>query len=184
MFALRWWMTAGNYPTHVYHALSKRVFYSSNPLLANTIVDHPKISFSRTLDFFPLLAGRLGTIKNDDNSSSFFVDCNNAGAHFVHAIADNVTVSDILSPVHVPRFVHSFFPLNGHLNHEGISKPLLAIQVTELVDDFFMGCTMNHAVVDQSCFSQFFNSWFEMAGCSNKISRSPVVNRWFPSNVD
>ncbi|GMP83177.1 hypothetical protein CsSME_00037196 [Camellia sinensis var. sinensis] len=134
------------------------------PLLANTIVDHLKISFSRTLDFFPLLAGRLGTIKNDDDTSSFFIDCNNAGAQFVHAIADDVTVSDILGPVHVPRLVHSFFPLNGYLNHEGISKSLLAVQVTELVDGFFIGCTMNHG--------------------SDKISRPPVFNRWFPSDVD
>ncbi|KAI7996685.1 putative acetyltransferase [Camellia lanceoleosa] len=154
------------------------------PLLADTIVDHLKISFSRTLDFFPLLAGRLGTIKNDDNTSSFFIDCNNAGAHFIHAIADNVTVSDILGPVHVPRLVHSFFPLNGYLNHEGTSKPLLAVQVTKLVDGFFVGCTMNHAVVDGSCFWQFFNSWSEIARGSDKISRPPVLNRWFPSDVD
>ncbi|GMP69349.1 LOW QUALITY PROTEIN: hypothetical protein CsSME_00028648 [Camellia sinensis var. sinensis] len=65
-------------------------------LLANTIVDHLKISFSRTLDFFPILAGRLHVVKNDDDTFSFFVDCNNAGAHFVHAVAENVNVSDIL----------------------------------------------------------------------------------------
>ncbi|KAF5933476.1 hypothetical protein HYC85_029647 [Camellia sinensis] len=32
---------------------------SQENLLANTIVDHLKISFSHTLEFFPLLTGRL-----------------------------------------------------------------------------------------------------------------------------
>ncbi|KAI7996303.1 hypothetical protein LOK49_LG10G00409 [Camellia lanceoleosa] len=88
-------------------------------LLANTIVDHLKISFSRTLDFFPLLSGWLAIIKNSDNTSSFFVDCNNAGARFIHTVADNITVNDILDPMYVPHIVNSFFPLNGVLNHEG-----------------------------------------------------------------
>ncbi|KAL7184331.1 hypothetical protein ACSBR2_026474 [Camellia fascicularis] len=153
-------------------------------LLANTIVDHLKISFSRTLDFFPILAGRLRIVKNDDDTSSFFVDCNNSGAHFVHAVADNVTVSDILGPVYVPRIVHSFFPLSNVLNYEGISKPFLSVQVTELIDGLFIGCTMNHAVVDGSCFWQFFNSWSEISRGSEKISRVPIVKRWFPDEVD
>ncbi|KAL7171274.1 hypothetical protein ACSBR2_036007 [Camellia fascicularis] len=153
-------------------------------LLANTIVDHLKISFSRTLEFFPLLTGRLGVTENDDNTCSFFVDCNNAGAHFIHAVVDNVTVNDILDPVYVPHIVNSFFPLNGVLNHKGVSKPLLAVQVNELVDGFFVGCTMNHVIGDGSSFWQFFNSWSEISLGSDNISRPPVLNRWFPSNTN
>ncbi|BFG38840.1 hypothetical protein CerSpe_251140 [Prunus speciosa] len=48
--------------------------------------------------------------------------------------------------------------MNGVLNYEGSgSKPLLAVQITELVDGIFIGCTMNHSVVDGSSFWHFFN---------------------------
>ncbi|KAI7996686.1 putative acetyltransferase [Camellia lanceoleosa] len=151
-------------------------------LLANTIIDHLKISFSLTLDFFPLLSGRLAIIKNNDNTSSFFVDCNNAGAHFIHTVADNITVNDILDPMYVPHIVNSFFPLNGVLNHEGVSKPLIAVQVTELIDGFFIGCTMNHVIGDGTSFWQFFNSWSEISRGSDNILRPPFLNRWFPSD--
>ncbi|KAI7997588.1 putative acetyltransferase [Camellia lanceoleosa] len=43
---------------------------------------------------------------------------------------------------------------------------------------------MNHAVVDGSCFWQFFNSWSEISRGSDKISRPPVLNRWFPIDDD
>ncbi|GFZ16145.1 hypothetical protein Acr_25g0005540 [Actinidia rufa] len=153
-------------------------------LLANTLVDHLKISFSRALEFFPPLAGRLGVIKNDDNTSLFFIDCNNAGAHFIHAAVENITVSNILEPVYVPRIVHSFFPLNGVCNYKGTAEPLLAVQVTELVDGFFIGCTMNHVVVDGSSFWNFLNSWSEISRGLENISHPPCLKRWFPCDVN
>ncbi|KAF7131757.1 hypothetical protein RHSIM_Rhsim09G0112300 [Rhododendron simsii] len=152
-------------------------------LRSTTIVDHLKSSFSRALDFFPPLTGRLGFTEHDDSTSSFFIDCNNAGADFIHAIVDNVTVSDVLNPIYVPRIVQSFFPLNGLPNYEGISKPLLAVQVTELVDGFFIGCTMNHAVVDGSSFWHFFNSWSAISRSSRSILQPLVFERWFPTGV-
>ncbi|XP_057481962.1 uncharacterized acetyltransferase At3g50280-like [Actinidia eriantha] len=97
-------------------------------LLVNNVVDHLKISFSRVLEFFPPLTGRFGITQNDDGTSSFFIDCNNAGAQFIHAVVDALTVNDILEPMYVPRVVHSFFPLNGVCNYKGISEPLLAVQ--------------------------------------------------------
>ncbi|KAK6117948.1 hypothetical protein DH2020_048311 [Rehmannia glutinosa] len=39
--------------------------------LQETIIDHLKTSFSRTLNFFPPLAGRLGTVAHDDNTTCF-----------------------------------------------------------------------------------------------------------------
>ncbi|XP_059645703.1 uncharacterized acetyltransferase At3g50280-like [Cornus florida] len=151
---------------------------------SSTIIDHLKASFSRTLDFFPPLAGRLATLKNPDNTTSFSIHCNNAGAQFIYAVAPNATVADILEPVYVPRFVHSFFPLNGVQNREGVSKPLLGVQVTELGDGFFIGCSINHAVADGSSFWNFFNSWSEISRGFDKISRPPVLERWFPNDVD
>ncbi|KAJ9670701.1 hypothetical protein PVL29_026934 [Vitis rotundifolia] len=82
-------------------------------------------------------------------------------------------------PVYVPRIVSSFFPLDGTRNCYGVSEPLLAVQVTELVDDIFIGCTMNHVVADGTSFWHFFNSWSGISRGSNKIFLSPVFKRWF-----
>ncbi|PSR91203.1 Transferase protein [Actinidia chinensis var. chinensis] len=155
-----------------------------NELLANTVVEHLKISLSRVLEFFPPLTGRLGITHNDDNTSSFFIDCNNAGAQFIHAVVDTLSVNDILELVYVPQTVHSFFPLNGVCNYQGISEPLLAVQVTELVDGFFIGCSMNHTVADGSSFWDFFNSWSEISRGLGNISQPPALTRWFPSDID
>lgn len=158
------------------------------------VIDHLKLSLSKTLDFFPPLAGRLGSQKNTDDDDcctvSFSVDCNNLGAQFVHAVADGVTMADILEPTYVPcSIVRSFFSLNGVPNLEGISKPLLAVQVTELVDGFFIGCSMNHCVADGTSFWNFYNSWSQISrsscgGCSDVVlTNPPVFQPWFPDDV-
>ncbi|KAL0416658.1 UNVERIFIED_CONTAM: putative acetyltransferase [Sesamum latifolium] len=113
----------------------------------------------------------------------FFIDCNNAGIEFTHATACGMSVSDIENRSHVPEIVSSFFPLNGLLNCEGISNPLLGVQVTELVDGYFIGCTANHSVVDGVSFWHFFNSWSEISRGSDSISKPPIFERWFPSNI-
>ncbi|KAL8465094.1 hypothetical protein ACS0TY_034551 [Phlomoides rotata] len=144
---------------------------------------HLKNSLSRTLDFFPPLAGRLATIPNDDNTACYFVDCNNAGAEFVHAVAGDISISDILEPKFVPQeIVSSFFRLNRVANFEGTSKPLLGVQVTELADGLFIACSANHGVIDGTSFWHFFNSWSEISRGFDTISKSPVFERWFPSN--
>ncbi|KAK8714315.1 hypothetical protein V6N13_149508 [Hibiscus sabdariffa] len=145
----------------------------------NTFVDTLKASFSRTLHHFPPLAGRLATAELDDETVSFFIDCNNAGALFVHAKADGVTNSDIVEPVYVPSIVHSFFPLNGITNYDGISQPLLGVQVTKLTDGVFVGCTINHSVVDGASFWHFINSWSEISKGSIHLLKPPVSQRSF-----
>ncbi|EYU35826.1 hypothetical protein ABFS82_09G039700 [Erythranthe guttata] len=154
--------------------------------LRNTIIDHLKNTLSRTLSFFPPLAGRLGTavVGNGDNNVSYFVDCNNAGAEFTHAVAAEVCVSDISEPNYIPEIVSSFFPLNGVSNIDGISKPLFGVQVTELVDGFFISCTANHAIIDGTSFWHFFNSWSEISRGFDKISKMPLFEKWFPSNCN
>ncbi|CAL9026710.1 unnamed protein product [Prunus brigantina] len=143
-------------------------------------IQHLKTSLSRTLDFFPPLAGRLAAVQHDeDNTRSFFINCNNAGALFVHAKADGVTLSDIKDSLYVPDLVHSFFPLNGVQNYQGTSNPLLAVQVTELEDGVFIGCTMNHTVADGTSFWHFFNSWSEISRGSSFVSKPPLLEHWF-----
>ena len=145
------------------------------------IIHHLKTSLERTLDLFYPLAGRLvTTVNGDDDTTCFFIDCNGAGVPFIHASADGVTVGDILDPVYVPRIVYSFFPLNETRNYHGVSEPLLAVQVTELEDGIFIGCTMNHVVADGTSFWHFFNSWSEISrGSDINISQSPVFERGF-----
>jgi hypothetical protein len=99
-------------------------------------------------------------VENDDDKIIvFFLECNNLGAQFVHAVADDFNVADILEPTYVPDIVNSFFSMNGVLNYLGISKPLLVVQVTELADGIFIGCTLNHCIADGTSFWHFFNTW-------------------------
>ncbi|KAK6123028.1 hypothetical protein DH2020_043224 [Rehmannia glutinosa] len=144
--------------------------------LQNTIIHHLKNSFSRTLDFFPPWPAALAPLRTTITRCVFFVDCNNAGAEFTHAVASDVSVLDILEAKYIPEIVSSFFPLNGIPNYEGISKPLLGVQVTELADGLFIGCTANHAVVDGASFWHFFNSWSEISRGFDKISKTLFLN--------
>ncbi|KAM3286197.1 hypothetical protein P3S67_024996 [Capsicum chacoense] len=63
---------------------------------SSEIINQLKTSLADTLDYFPLLAGRLVVCKNNDNTLSFFVDCSNEGAEFTYANAPDLTVADIL----------------------------------------------------------------------------------------
>ncbi|CAB4287396.1 unnamed protein product [Prunus armeniaca] len=75
--------------------------------------------------------------------------------------------------------------MNGVLNYEGVPKPLLAVQVTELIDGIFVGCTMNHCVVDGSSFWHFFNTWSEISrsGSDENFQPPPVFDRQFLDGV-
>ncbi|MBA0661249.1 hypothetical protein Goklo_005561, partial [Gossypium klotzschianum] len=105
------------------------------------------------------------------------------GAKFIHAAVD-LSVSDIVSPTYVPLVVQSFFDHDRAINYDGHTRPLLSIQVTELVDGVFIGCSMNHAIGDGTSFWHFFNTLseiFQAQGDTNlKISRPPVLEKWFP----
>ncbi|XP_004509128.1 uncharacterized acetyltransferase At3g50280-like [Cicer arietinum] len=147
-------------------------------------INHLKHTLSSTLSFFPPLAGRLViTHHKDNNNASCFIICNNLGALFVHATAQNTTVADILQPNYVPPVVHSFFPLNGVKNCESTSQPILAIQVTELLDGVFIGFTINHVVSDGKSFWHFVNSWSQISK-GHKIAKLPSLKRWFPNDIE
>ncbi|KAF3663450.1 putative histone-lysine N-methyltransferase EZA1-like [Capsicum annuum] len=150
----------------------------------SSLVDRLKESLSRTLHFFPPLAGRFSTIENtDDDTVSFFINCNNAGVEFTHASAPKLTVSAILDSTRVPLIVHHLFPLNNIRNIECVTKPLFGVQITELVDGFFIGCTMSHGLGDGTCFWHFFNSWSEISRGCQIISKIPVFERYFSEEM-
>ncbi|KAI3857402.1 hypothetical protein MKW92_037220 [Papaver armeniacum] len=157
------------------------------------IISNLKTSVSQTLDHFFPLAGRLAIEKHDDDgTTSVYINCNSTGAEFIHAVAEDITVADILEPIYVPSVVESsFFSLNGVMNYDGLVKPLLSVQVTELNDGIFIGCSMNHAVCDGTSFWHFMNSWSEISRSAvggkssiRTISRPPILERCFLNNTD
>ncbi|KAJ9166262.1 hypothetical protein P3X46_021039 [Hevea brasiliensis] len=148
------------------------------------LLEKLKHSIALTLVHFYPLSGRLATSKTEDPASYVvYVDCSNSpGARFVYATLD-MTVSDILSPTYVPLVVQSFFDHDKALNHDGHVRSLVTIQVTELVDGVFIGCSMNHAMGDGASFWHFLNTLseiFQAQGGDVQISRPPVLERWFP----
>ncbi|PON42991.1 Transferase [Parasponia andersonii] len=167
--------------------LHKPTTTTSSSSLNNTnlLVQHLKAALSQTLDIL-----RLAETENHYNTTSFSIDCNGAGALFVHAAFDGVTVADILDPIVVPDdVVYSFFSMNGVLNYEGaVSRsPLVAVQITELVDGVFVGCSMNHCVCDGTFFWHLFNTWSEISrgGGFNDGVSSPhfVFGRDYVENI-
>ncbi|RHN62956.1 putative shikimate O-hydroxycinnamoyltransferase [Medicago truncatula] len=141
-------------------------------------INHLKQTLSTTLSYFPPLTGRLiitqhNVTTNNNNNTSCSILCNNLGALFVHAKAENTTVSNILEPNYVPSIVHSFFPLNGVKNHEATSQPILAVQVTELANGIFIGFTVNHVVSDGKSFWHFVNTWSQISKNSHEVTKLP-----------
>ncbi|KAA0064403.1 putative acetyltransferase [Cucumis melo var. makuwa] len=142
-----------------------------------------KNSLSTALFHFYPLSGRLATTTNN----GVYVDCvDSPGAKFIHAALD-ITVSDILSPLHVPSsLIQSLFDLNKAVNYDGRTLPLLSIQVTELLDGVFIASSFNHSLGDGTSFWNFFNMWseiFQAHGDGDEvisISRPPILERWFP----
>jgi hypothetical protein len=86
-----------------------------HPLKLNTSnqIEHLKQSLSSTLEMFPPFMGRLKIKEYKDNTISCSITCNNEGALFVHAAAENTSVDDILVTTYNPQFLKPFFPLNG-----------------------------------------------------------------------
>ncbi|KAA8516320.1 hypothetical protein F0562_016613 [Nyssa sinensis] len=89
------------------------------------------------------------------------------------AKAKHLFIDNILAPVDVPYCFKEFFAFNNTLSYAGHYKPLVAVQVTELGDGIFVGCTVNHAVTDGTSFWNFFNTFAEVCKGAKKISKSP-----------
>ncbi|OMO58172.1 Transferase [Corchorus olitorius] len=88
----------------VCHIQKGLLFQKPTPDLQETLIHHLKVSLSETLDYFPPLAGRLSTVDHEkDDYISYFIDCNNVGALFIHATADSVT--DLADDIDCRSFV-------------------------------------------------------------------------------
>ncbi|RZC78486.1 hypothetical protein C5167_002665 [Papaver somniferum] len=155
------------------HYIQKGLLFDNLPLPIDSLLALLKTALKHTLSRFPALAGRLIT----DSDGSVHIDCNSAGAEFIHASADMICIRDILSPVHVPESVKKFFALDGVVSYDGHFNPLLAVQVTELCDGVFIGCAVNHAVMDGTSFWNFFNTFAELTRGSSMIVKQPDFRR-------
>lgn len=139
-----------------------------------------KDALSLTLAHFYPLAGRLARKQENSNSFVVFIDCvNSPGARFVHSSVDT-TISDILSPPYVPIIVQSFFDHHKAVNYDGLHMSLLTVQVTELVDGIFVGCSVNHSVADGTSYWNFFNTLSQVFQGSRVTT--PIHERWFPDD--
>ncbi|XP_052486149.1 uncharacterized acetyltransferase At3g50280, partial [Gossypium raimondii] len=146
------------------------------------LVHYVKSSLSKCLDHFQHLTGHLAAVEHDDNTTSVFFDCNNGRALFVHAVVDEVSSRDIIKPVYVPSFVDSIFPLRGVKNCQGTIEPLVAVQVTKLVDGDFISISINHSIMDGASFFHAFSSCLEIVNGSSSLSKPLIFQRCFLNN--
>uniref|UniRef100_B9HT03 Uncharacterized protein n=1 Tax=Populus trichocarpa TaxID=3694 RepID=B9HT03_POPTR len=156
------------------HYIQKGGLFTSPPTLSiDSLISHLKQSLSQTLSHFPPLAGRFNT----DSNGHIYITCNDAGVDFIHATATDISIQDILYPLHVPDCIRGFFAFESTVSYQGHYKPILAVQVTELADGVFIGCSMNHSVTDGTSFWNFFNTFAEVSRGIKKISRKPDFSR-------
>ncbi|PUZ49843.1 hypothetical protein GQ55_6G010900 [Panicum hallii var. hallii] len=164
------------------------------------LVERLASSFARALARFHPFAGRLAVEEtrgssDDGGTVAVSLRCTGDGAEFVHAVAAGVTVADVAGPLHVPRVVWSFFPLDGLVGADAAAgsraRPVLAAQVTELADGVFVTMSLNHGVADGAAFWHLFNTWSRIsrstggAGGHDESAISvppPVLERWFPDS--
>ncbi|KAG6596358.1 BAHD acyltransferase DCR [Cucurbita argyrosperma subsp. argyrosperma] len=151
------------------HYIQKGVLLPSPPYSVSDFFSFLKRALSATLSHFPPLAGRFST----DSDSHVHILCNDSGVEFVEAKAKHITLNTLLSPGDVPDYFKEFFQFDHTISYSGHFKPLLAVQVTELADGVFVGCTVNHAVTDGTSFWHFFNTLAEICKGTKKISKSP-----------
>lgn len=164
------------------HYIQKGCLYTRPHLPIETLIPLLKQGLSKSLSFFPPLAGRFIT----DSDGYVYISCNDAGAEFYHAIYTKRSIQDVISPIHTPDFVKEFFPYEKLVSYQGHFKPILAVQVTDLADGVFIGFAVNHAVVDGTSLWNFINSYAEVcrklgSGIDiEKIARQPDFTRDSP----
>ncbi|KAF8106011.1 hypothetical protein N665_0149s0038 [Sinapis alba] len=168
-------------------AYPQRGLLFSKPDQETHIIPKLKASLSTALEIYFPLAGRLIKIdRPEDNTVSYYVDCDGSGAKFIHAKAELVSIKDFLQPHDsVPNFTRCFFPANDLKSSDGISESLLLLQVTELKDGVFISFGYNHMVADGSSFWNFIHTWSTIClnGSSSHI-QPLVLKELFLEGID
>ncbi|CAJ1861603.1 unnamed protein product [Sphenostylis stenocarpa] len=137
------------------HYIQKGCLFTSPSLPPNTLIPHLTNALSHTLSLFPPFAGRLKT----DADGYVYITCNDAGVDFIHATAVDISAADLLSTSDVHPTFNQFFPFHHKISYTAHSSPIMAFQVTELVDGVFIGCAVCHATTDGATLWNFFNAF-------------------------
>ncbi|KAF8101474.1 hypothetical protein N665_0205s0067 [Sinapis alba] len=158
----------------------------------DTIISKLKTSLSIALHHFYPLAGRLvKEVNEDDNTVSYFISCSDdgsgsGGVKFIHAAAKTLAISDLVKSGFVDGLLGSFFfPATGIKNYQGVSNPLLMIQVTEIKDGMFISYGYNHTVADGKSIWKFINAWSEICfkGSGSAPSDLCLLKGWFLDRI-
>uniref|UniRef100_A0A0D3BQE1 BAHD acyltransferase DCR n=1 Tax=Brassica oleracea var. oleracea TaxID=109376 RepID=A0A0D3BQE1_BRAOL len=136
------------------HYIQKGCLFTRPHLPPHALLSHLKHALSLTLSHFPPLAGRLSTSED----GHVFLSCNDAGADFVSAAAKSVASATTVS-------------------YDGHNRPILAVQVTELNDGVFIGCSVNHSVTDGTSLWNFINTFAEVSRGAGNVTRHPDFTR-------
>lgn len=155
------------------HYIQKGCLFTRPTLPDDSLINFLKRGLSQTLSHFPPLAGRLIT----DSDGHVYLTSNDAGVDLIYVDASNLFVHDLLGPTHVPDCFKEFFAFDRTVSYCGHFIPILAVQVTELNDGVFIGCTVNHAVIDGTSLWNFFNTFAELCRGVKKISNQPEFSR-------
>ncbi|RID44041.1 hypothetical protein BRARA_I00863 [Brassica rapa] len=167
-------------------------FHKPDDLDIDTIISKLKTSLSIALNHFYPLAGRLvKEVNEEDHTVSYFISCcddgsGSGGVKFIHAAAKTIPVSDLVKSGFVDGLLGSFFfPATGIKNYQGVSNPLLMVQVTELKDGIFISYGYNSTVADGKSIWKFINAWSEI--CSKDSGSIPMdlfLKGWFLDRIE
>ncbi|XP_021752970.1 uncharacterized acetyltransferase At3g50280-like [Chenopodium quinoa] len=176
--------------------MQKGLLFPSKPKnIKSHLLDKFKNSLSISLVHFYPLAGRLATQKfHDEHAIWVYVDGSKGpGARLIHASVDDLLCYDLISSNDVHPIVRSFFDLGEKaVNHDGHTRPLLSIQVTELLDGVFIGFTMNHSIADGTSLWHFISTLSQIflqlddnydgpkENAIMSISHRPIFEPFFP----
>ncbi|CAH2044244.1 unnamed protein product [Thlaspi arvense] len=147
------------------------------PAFQNDVVEKLKDGLGLVLEDFYQLAGKLA--KDEEGVFRVEYDADDGeinGVEFLVADAADVSVDDLTTEDGIAKF-KELVPYNAILNLEGLSRPLLAVQVTKLKDGLAMGLAFNHAVLDGTATWHFMSSWAEICGGAKSISTQPFLDR-------
>ncbi|KAL0876273.1 hypothetical protein Bca101_025978 [Brassica carinata] len=105
---------------------------------------------------------------------------------FNHAEAKTSSVSDLLQPNgSVHDFMNQFFPADDIKNCDGVTEPLLVVQVTEMKDGVFIGYCYNHLVADGVSMWGFISTWSKICSSGSGSGHKPLALKgWFLEGID
>ncbi|KAF8712077.1 hypothetical protein HU200_028912 [Digitaria exilis] len=154
------------------------------------LLKHLEESLAHALARFYPYAGRLAVDEHGGGKGiTVSLLCTGDGAEFIHAVADDITIADVMASPRIPRVVWSFFPLNGMVGADAAaaggtcSLPVLAAQVAELADGVFVAMSLNHGVADGTAYWHLFNTWAETSrrgSHEGQGTMAVLLERWFP----